>query len=295
MNIYTNTQSAASPALNKKNTGPIAERLTADDQKQALDYLSRRPVNTVILAGWIHDHGIVSPQHRGAFYGYRDVNGDLAGVAMIGRNLLFEASSDEAITAFAKAARECPEVRMLFAQEEELVKFWPHFRSGTPMPKVSHHRLISSGGPIEEDVENVNELRIATRDELDQIVSAHAEMVHAETGIDPLAADADGFRQRCAQRVDRGRVWVWMKGRELLLKTDITCVTPDAIYMEGLWVNPKERGKRYSTRCMATLCRQLGTGPQVVSAFVDVGHVLFGSLYRKAGFVEVDEYAKIYL
>ena len=295
MNIYTNTQSAASPALDLKNTKPIAERLTEDDRQEALDFLSRRPVNTVILAGWIHDHGIVSPQHRGAFYGYRDENGELAGVAMIGKNLLFEASSDDAITAFAKCARECPDVRMLFAQEEELVKFWPHFRSETPMPTVSHHRLISSGGAIDEDVENVNELCVATRDELDQIVSAHAEMVHTETGIDPLEVDADGFRTRCSQRVDRGRVWVWMRGQELIFKTDIMSVTPEAIYMEGLWVNPKERGKRYSTRCMATLSRQLGSGSQVVSAFVDADHVLFGSLYRKAGFVEVDEYAKIYL
>lgn len=274
---------------------PNAEPLAEADRQQALDFLSRRPVNTVILAGWIHDHGVVSPQHRGAFYGYRDENGDLAGVAMIGKNLLFEASSDEAITAFAKCARESPDVRMLFAQEEELVKFWPYFRGGTPMPKVSHHRLIRSGGPIADDVETVNELRIATRDELEQIVSAHAEMVHAETGIDPLAVDADGFRMRCATRVDRGRVWVWMQGRELIFKSDIMSVTPEAIYMEGLWVNPKERGKRYSTRCMASLSRQLGSGSQIVSAFVDADHVLFGSLYRKAGFVEVNEYAKIYL
>lgn len=295
MNIHTNTGSAASPALDLKKMEPNAEPLAEADQQEVLNFLSRRPVNTVILAGWIHDHGIVSPQHRGAFYGYRDENGDLAGVALIGKNLLFEASSDEAITAFAKAARECPDVRMLFAEEEKLIKFWPHFRSETPMPMVSHHRLISSGGLMEEDLENVSELRIATRDELDQIVSTHAEMVLTETGIDPLLADVDGFRQRCATRVDRNRIWVWMDGRELIFKSDIMSVTPEAIYMEGLWVNPKHRGKRYSTRCMATLSRQLGSGSQVVSAFVDADHVLFGSLYRKAGFVEIDEYAKIYL
>jgi len=273
----------------------MAEPLTDADQQEALDLLSRRPVNTVILAGWIHDHGIVSPQHRGAFYGYRDANGDLAGVAMIGKNLLFEASSDDAITAFAKCARECAEVRMLFAQEHELVKFWSHFRSGVPMPTASHHHLVRSGGLIDKDIEPVSELRIATRDELEQVVSAHAEMVLAETGIDPLAMDAVGFRERCTQRIDRGRVWVWMKDGELIFKTDIMAETPESVYMEGLWVNPKERGNAYGRRCIATLSRQLGSGSQVVSAFVDAETSLFESLYRKAGFVEVGEYAKIYL
>lgn len=295
MNIQKNRGSAASPAFDPKTIEIIAEPLTEADRQEALDFLSRRPVNTVILAGWIHDHGIVSPQHRGTFYGYRDESGNVVGVAMIGRNLLFEASSDEAIRAFAKAARDCPDVRMLFAEEENLVKFWPYFRSESPMPTVSHHRFISSGGPIEEGVELVGGLRIATRDELDQIVAAHADMVHTETGIDPLATDADGFRMRCAQRVDQGRVWVLMNGRELIFKTDIISDTPEAIYMEGLWVNPKERGKRYSTRCIATLSRQLGSEPPVVTAIIDADHGIFGSVYQKAGFVEVDEYAKIYL
>ena len=120
-------------------------------------------------------------------------------------------------------------------------------------------------------------------------------MVHAETGVDPLKTDADGFRSRCGGRVDKGRVWVWVKNGELVFKTDILSVTPEAVYIEGLWVNPKERGNRYSTRGMASLCRQLETGSNVICGFVDAGHSMFDSLYRKAGFIEVDEYAKIYL
>jgi len=86
-----------------------------------------------------------------------------------------------------------------------------------------------------------------------------------------------------------------MKGGELIFKTDITAETPESIYMEGLWVNPKARGKAYGKRCMATLSRQLGSGSQVVSAFVESDTPLFESFYRKAGFFEIDEYAKIYL
>jgi hypothetical protein len=294
MNILTNTQYAASPALYEEKAVSNAKPLTEADRQAVLDFLSRRPVDSVILAGWIHDHGIISPQHRGVFYGSRDANGDLNGVAMIGRNLLFEAATDEAIEAFAKCARNCPDVRMVFAEEEKLRTFWSHYQGDAPMPKISRHRQIISTGEIADDVEGV-ELRVATRDELEQVVAAQAEMVLAETGVDPLEADAEGFRMRCLQRVDRGRVWVWMKDGELIFKTDIMTVTPETTYIEGLWVNPKERGKRYSTRGMASLCEKLRSGSNVVSGFVDAEHSLFRSLYRKAGFVEGLEYAKIFV
>lgn len=294
MNTGMNIQCATVPTLYPPDARKInAEQLTDDHQQEALNFLSPRPINTVILSGWIRDHGIVSPQHRGKFYGCRDAKGDLVGVAMIGRNLLFEARTDEAIAAFARCARDCPDVRMVFAKEDELNTFWRHYRGEAPMPEVSRHRFIKSGGTVSNDIDIVKELRIATLDDLDQIVSAHAEMVLAETGVDPLETDADGFRMRCAGRVENGRVWVWTRDGELIFKTDIVSVTPKAIYIEGLWVNPKERGNGYGTRCLTSMCRQMGSN--TICCILDAEHSLSNSLYRKAGFIEVDEYARIYL
>lgn len=290
----TNTQNATSPAFYPTNAAAKAEPLTEEDKREALIFLSLRPVNAVILIGWIRDHGMVSPHHRGTFYGYRNENGDLAGVAMIGRNLLFEASSHEAINAFAVSARD-HDVKMIFAEEEKIKTFWRNYRPETPMPKPSNHQMITCVEPASIEIENINEMRIATREELDQIVAAHAEMVMAETGVDPLATDADGFRMRCTQRVDQGRVWVWMKEGELIFKTDIVSVTREAIYIEGLWVNPKARGNRYSTRCLASMCRQLLSGSNTVCGFLDAEHPLSMSLYRNAGFKVTDTYSKIYL
>ncbi|MBK7393872.1 MAG: GNAT family N-acetyltransferase [Chloracidobacterium sp.] len=295
MNIFTNTQYAKSAALYPNNSGINAEPLTEDNKQEALMFLSLHPVNTVILSGWIRDHGIVSPKHRGTYYGCRNDNGDLTGVAIIGPNLLFEATTDDAVGAFAQCARECPDVRMIFAKKEELDIFWRHYRPEVEMPEPSTQRLIRSGGPISSNVEIINELRIANADDLDQIVSAHAEMVFAETGVDPLATDADGFRTRCAARVDVGRVWVWMKEGELVVKTDIIGDTPEAVYLEGLWVNPKERGKRISTRCMASLSEMFTKESKTVCGFVDADHVLADSLYRNAGFTDFAEYAKVYV
>lgn len=296
MNTATATQTVTIPTFHPRNAGETsAEPLTEQHKQETLNFLSQRPVNNVILSGWILDYGIVSPQHRGTFYGCRDAKGNLIGVSMIGRNLLFEACTDESIAAFARCARDCTDVRMVFAEEEKLSTFWRHYRGEAPMPAVSRHRLIRSGGPISDEIEMVDELRIATLDDLDQIVSAHAEMVLVETGVDPLETDADGFRMRCAHRVEQGRVWVWIKGGELIFKTDILGVTPEAIYLEGLWVNPKERGNGHATRCLTSICRQLLSGSNTICGFLEAEHSLSNSLYRKAGFKEVDKYAKIYL
>ena len=242
----TKTQTIQSPAIPETiMVGPLREI----DKNEVVDFLSLRPINNVILSGWIHDHGIVSQRHRGNFYGCRDTSGDLTGVAMIGRNLLFETCTDEAIAAFARCARNCTDIRMIFAEDEKLKTFWRHYGGKAPMPRTSRHRLITSGGFESNDIEPVMELRIATLKDLEPIVAAHAAMVLDETGVDPLATDAAGFRRRCAQRVEQGRVWVWMNGGDLIFKIDVVSDTPGVIYTEGLWVDPQERGKGYGTRC----------------------------------------------
>jgi len=296
MNTSTKLQSTAVTNQFRPNpAGCVAERLTEDKRQETLDFLAQRPLHTVIMSGWIRDHGIVSPQHRGAFYGYRDAGKNLVGAALIGRNTLFEAHKDEAIIAFARSARLCPELRMVFAEEEKLSKFWYHYGGVGPMPRLSRHQSIKSTGCDTEAVDIVKDLRIANLDDLEQIVAAHAEMVFEETGTNPLMDDADGFRTRCSKRVKDGKVWVWIKDGELIFKTDIVSVTPEATYIEGLWVNPKERGKGNSTRCLTSMCQQLLTGSNAICGFLDEAHSFAHSLYRKAGFSGMGTFARIYV
>ena len=272
-----------------------AELLTEDNRDEAIRFLERRPVNTVILAGWIRDFGIISPKHRGKFYGCRDANGVLNGVAMIGLNLLFEADTDEAIEAFARCAQDCPDVRMIFAEEEKLAVFWRHYRGTASIPQMTKHRLITSSGHVSDDIRIVKELRVATLTDLDQIVAAHAAMVLDDTGVDPLTADADGFRMRCALRVEQGRVWVWMNGVDLIFKVDIVSDTPAVIYTEGLWVKPEERVKGYGTRCFASIAKRLSTGMNTICGFADEARISTTDMYKRTGFSATDRYSRVYL
>ncbi len=71
----------------------------------------------------MRDHGIVSPLNRGVFYGYRGALGKLEGIALIGKNTLFEVRTNAALQALAQFARECPDIRMVMAEGEKLSKF----------------------------------------------------------------------------------------------------------------------------------------------------------------------------
>lgn len=286
----------ATPIVGHNDPGRIhAERLTRFHEKEALDFLSRRPVYHMVLSGLIVEHGMVSPKLRGTMFGCRDAAGNLTGVALVGKNTIFEAADSDAAMAFAECARECADVRMIFSEEKRLIELWRHYGAGAPMPKISRHRSIRSGGSVSNEIATIPELRVAVREDLDQIVAVHAEMVYAETGVNPLDADADGFRMRCGERVDQGRVWVWASDGEMIFKTDILIETPAAIYLEGLWIAPHLRANGYGTRCLATLCRRLTSRSVEIYGFVDTERACFSSLYRRAGFTEVGEYAKIYI
>src|SRR5260370_17629639 len=86
----------------------MTQPLTNEDKAETVNFLSRRPQQTFLMSGWIHDNGIESSLNRGSFYGHRNVRGQLEGVALIGHVSLFEPVAEAAIAAFAGLAPRCP-------------------------------------------------------------------------------------------------------------------------------------------------------------------------------------------
>ena len=72
-------------------------RLTDGCEAEVLAFLADRPLHTVSLTGLIEDNGLVSPLNRGAFYGCRNRQGQLEGVALIGHATLMETTTYRAL------------------------------------------------------------------------------------------------------------------------------------------------------------------------------------------------------
>ncbi|HKQ99560.1 MAG TPA: hypothetical protein VJT09_02740, partial [Pyrinomonadaceae bacterium] len=218
------------------------EPLGDEHTGEVLMFLSQRPLHTVYLAGFILDNGVVSPLNRGSFYGYRNSAGQLEGVALIGHATLFEARSDEALAAFAALTQNCSRTHMLLGEMDKVEHFWNYYSAGGQAPRLACRELLFEQKFPVEVREPVRGLRQATLDDLELVMPVQAEMACEESGVNPLEKDPNGFRLRCARRIEQGRVWVLVEDDRLVFKADIISDTSEVIYLEGVYVAPESRG-----------------------------------------------------
>src|SRR5215208_988875 len=207
--------SPPSPAA-KVGDSLTAHPLTTDNEGEVLSFLSARPVHTVVMASFIRDNGMDSPLNRGTFYGCRDGEGRLVGVALIGHATLVETDSDEALAAFARVARGCPRTHVMVGESEKIERFWEHYAEDGRSPRlICRELLMEQRWPIRVR-DAVPGLRLAVPEDLEQVMAVQAEMAFEESGVNPMETDPEGFRRRCLRRIEQGRVWVWTEGGRLI-------------------------------------------------------------------------------
>jgi predicted GNAT family acetyltransferase len=129
-------------------------------------------------------------------------------------------------------------------------------------------------------------LRLATADDIEELMVINARMAYDESGVNPLEVDPEGFRARFMRRIEMGRIWVWVEDGQLIFKADVMAEVPGYIYLEGIYVNSGERRKGYGRRAMSQLdrllCARAGTlcllvneqNKDAQSFFLNVGYKL---------------------
>jgi uncharacterized protein len=271
------------------------ERLANRDAAEVLQFLAQRPIHTVTMMSLIHDNGIVSPFNRGTFYGCRDLNGQLEGVALVGHATFTETVSDRALAALAQVARECPYTHMIIGEKERVADFWSHYAdAGRRQRLTCREWLYELSWPVEVR-EPVNELRPAAASELDLVMPVQAELAFAESGVNPLHVDPEGFRRRCLRRIEQGRTWVIVESGELIFKADVISKTPEVIYLEGVWLREESRHTNLGTRFMSELLRRLLEDTKSVCLLVNETNESAQSFYRKCGFHFRATYETVFL
>jgi predicted GNAT family acetyltransferase len=269
--------------------------LSIAHEAEVLNFLAARPVHTVFLAGFIRDNGLESTLNRGTFYAYRDAAGQLEGVALIGHATLVEAHTEAAIAAFARLAQKCSSAHMIMGEQEKIELFWRHYAgAGQALRLICRELLLEQRWPAEH-CEVVPGLRLATLDDLGHVMSVNAEMAFEESGVNPMERDPIGYRMRTARRIEQNRVWVWVEDERLIFKADIVSDTPEAIYLEGVYVNPEDRGKGYGLRCFSHLCRTLLARTVSICLLVNEQNKKAQDFYTKAGYELRSYYDTIFL
>ena len=298
----------ASRCIMRKDRGIAL--LTHGSEAEALEFLSARPIHSVVMSSFIRDNGLVSDFNRGSFYCYRDHAGRIEGVALVGHATLFETKSNAALAAFARLVRNSDKVHVIMGEKTRIERFWHHFTIDGSVPhQVGRELLLEHGSELllehgsimlEPACSETGKLglglRLATPEDLGIVMTTHARMAFEELGlVNPLVADPKGFPARCARRIDQRRVWVLIENGSLVFKADVVADTPNAIYLEGIYVNPEKRGQGYGLSCLTQLSRSLLKRTGSICLLVNDRNHKARSFYHRAGFRFKSHYTTILL
>jgi len=272
------------------------QRLTEDNRQEVLAFLSVRPVHTVAMKSFIIDNGIESKMNRGNFVGYRNDNGDLEAVALIGHSTLIEARTDDSMHAIAILARqsETP-IHLVMSDGKAVQTFWSYFSTSSDKPRLTCvEELFELSFPFLVK-ECRWEVRSATLNELEDVADAQAEVALLESGVDPMVKDREGFLKRVARRIEQGRVYVVVENGKLLFKADVVAQTDDTAYLEGVYVHPDRRGEGIGSECLAEVGLRLLAKVQNVCLLSNVEFRNAHKSFSKAGFRNTDRCTTLFM
>lgn len=277
------------------HTPVFVKPLANSEQSEVLQFLSQRAIHTVSMMSLIQDNGLENPFNRGTFYGCRDANGQLEGVALVGHATLLETVSDRALALLAQVAQQCPNTHMIMGEKERVADFWLHYASAGRRQRLACREwLYEVTWPIDVR-ETGNGLRRATAAELELVMPVQAELAFTESGVNPLDVDPQGFRARCLRRIEQGRTWVVVENDQLIFKADVISKASNVVYLEGIWVRDEERNSGNAVRFMNELTHKLLEDAESICLLVNETNKRAQSFYRKCGFRFRATYETIFL
>lgn len=275
-------------------TSSVVTPLAQEDVANVLSLLSTPSLTNVIMSGFIRDNGLDSPRNRGCFYACHDVLKNLTGVALIGHTILFEALDEGAIRAFAALARNNSSNHLLMGEHNAVRQFWNNYAVKGESPRLIHPVLFLQRHDLFNNQRLVDGLRLATPNDLEQVVGAQAAMAFETSGVNPLTKDPAGFRERYLRRIEKNRVWVLTKHGHLIFKADVTSESEEVAYLEGVYVKPDERGKGLGRDCVKAIGNILLQRKQAIYLFVAQDNARLQSFYFNLGFNVAGHYDLLY-
>jgi uncharacterized protein len=142
-------------------------------------------------------------------------------------------------------------------------------------------------------VEPAPQLRLSTPADLDRLTLAAADMHREEMGIDPLAIDPTGWRNRMNTLIHRGWSWVWTEGDQVVFKAELSAWTAEVAQVQGVYTAPPWRNRGIATRGLAAVCRAVLEQVPVCTLYVNHYNTPARAVYQRLGFEHVSDFATL--
>jgi predicted GNAT family acetyltransferase len=269
--------------------------LTATDLTAVIELLDLDPVANCFVASRVKVAGVDPWRLGGDILGYF-TNAGLHSVAYCGANLVPVSTSAASRSAFADRLRMIGRRCSSFVgPADEVLDLWRLLE-----PSWGSAREVRSRQPVlvmDEDpvLEPDQKVREATMDDLEVLVPACVEMFTAEVGVSPvIGGAASAYRARIAEIVRARRSFVRVEDGVVVFKAEVGAVSNGVCQVQGVWVDPRFRGRWLSESGMAavvSLARER-IAP-VVSLYVNDYNTAARKAYGRVGFREHGTFATV--
>jgi predicted GNAT family acetyltransferase len=102
------------------------------------------------------------------------------------------------------------------------------------------------------------------------------------------------YRARVAELIRSGRAFARIEGGRVVFKAEIGAVTPYACQVQGVWVSPALRGRRYAVHGMAAVVDEaLRSIAPAVSLYVNDFNTPARATYRRVGMRDVNTFMSV--
>lgn len=269
--------------------------LDDSDVAGALAVIARDPVANVFVASRIDACGLDAHRIGADVWGWFSGN-QLRSLCYVGANLVPVEATPEAARAFGERARRygrrCSSIVGPADAVEEmwhvLLPAWGPARDvRTPQPLLAIDRFpLVAGDPA---------VRRVRPDELETVLPACIAMFTEEVGVSPVVGDGGAlYRARVSELISQGRAFARIEDGEVIFKAEIGSATSAACQIQGVWVDPRLRGRGIGTAGTASVVDvALREVAPVVSLYVNEFNLAARTSYSRIGFTQVGDFASI--
>jgi predicted GNAT family acetyltransferase len=269
--------------------------VTAVDLGAVRSLLAADPIVNCFVASRVRVAGVDPWRLGGDMLGYFTGAG-LQSVVYCGANLVPVGTTPASRSAFADRLRMIGRRCSSFVgPADEVLDLWrllePSWGSARDV-RSRQPLLVIDGEPTVDPDPLVRE---ATMADLDVLVPACIDMFTVEVGVSPGAGgSSSAYRARIAEIVSSGRSFVRIEDGIVVFKAEVGAVADTVCQVQGVWVDPRFRGRGLSRSGMAAVVRLSRERiVPTISLYVNDYNTAARKAYRGVGFREHGTFATV--
>lgn len=165
--------------------------------------------------------------------------------------------------------------------------------AGIPVQEIrANQPLLTITGPPR--IEPNPALAASQSGQFNEVLVAAAAMFEEEVGYSPFLGGEANYRRRVAWLISNGHSFSDVEpDGEVIFKADLGVVTAHATQVQGVWMNPRYRGRGLSAGYMAAVVVLAQQFAPVTSLYVNDYNTPARALYERVGFEQVGTFATV--